>query len=62
MPTPLNGVIDPLASKTFTFSPGISPIYDVIVTNNNNTRKAVASISYDRFTGTLTVVMGEAGV
>jgi hypothetical protein len=53
--------IDALSSKTIAYRPGISPIYDIEIVNNNNLKKAIASISYDRVSGKLTIVMGEAG-
>lgn len=60
MVKPLNTEIASLQAVTLHYSPGV-PVYDLKIINNNNTTRMVASVSYDRATGTLSLVLSEAG-
>ena len=58
--TTFNIKIPPGEKKTITFDPGV-PVYEVVLCQLHN-REFSASVSYDRATGTLQIIIAETGV
>lgn len=61
MTRPLNTEVAPLSAVTLHYDPGVV-VYNLRIVNSNNNKQLVASVSYDRNSGTLTAVVSEAGV